>query len=259
MRALAPHHVCVAVIGVLVAASSAPVHASFTGPVTSSPGYDPIKGVLDRVYFAGASVFVPSMPENAAPQYSGGGLTATRVDDFGLGGVLDAATGSPGSTDDQLWSGVTLTVRFAEKHAAFLHELGYDMGAQGGFVKLVEDYRPPLSVNVTFNPGDVWAWSLYSWGGNTPYTWSSKQSLNSDGADHMLTYRIAGLPSGYPTWLLLWDDIPAAGSDLDFDDTVFEITAIPEPATVCLLGAAMLLAARCSARRSRGHGFSPDR
>jgi hypothetical protein len=236
-----------------LAAGSSPVHAAFTPINTIFPNWDPVKDVLDRVYFAGAAVFVPSIPGVAAPQYSGGGLVATRADDFGLGGVLDAATGSPGSADDQRWSGSTLTVRLAEKNAQFVyHILGYDMGAQGGFVKLIEDFRPPYSVNVAFNPGDVWAWSLQEHAGRFP-TWSSKQSLNSDGTDHMITYRITGLASGYPTWLLLWENVPADSSDFDYDDIVVEIAAIPEPVTLCLLGMGALVAARRKPRRPHRH------
>ncbi len=68
--------------------------------------------------------------------------------------------------------------------------------------------------------------------------WSSSAGDNSDGEDHMKTYRITDSACGVGNYVLAWEDLPSLG-DKDYQDLVVEVCGvypIPEPATVLLLG-----------------------
>lgn len=71
---------------------------------------------------------------------------------------------------------------------------------------------------------------------NTPLgsatTWFSQSGLNSDAADHMVMYSIAGDPGRF---LIAWEDLPE--HDWDYNDLVLEIAfvPIPEPSTIALM------------------------
>lgn len=75
---------------------------------------------------------------------------------------------------------------------------------------------------------------------NTNQTFYSHQSLNADGFDHLAVYETAG--QGGPTnpydLVLAWEDI-YNGGDQDYQDMVIavnDVAAVPEPATLALLG-----------------------
>ncbi|PKL48087.1 MAG: hypothetical protein CVV39_04890 [Planctomycetes bacterium HGW-Planctomycetes-1] len=70
--------------------------------------------------------------------------------------------------------------------------------------------------------------------------------------DHMVTYKMEGLPGREEesVWLIFMEDRPfvlydgcnwVKASDRDYNDFVVEITAIPEPATLCLFAIGTLL------------------
>ena len=69
--------------------------------------------------------------------------------------------------------------------------------------------------------------------------WWSKESLNN-GDDHMVTYKIEGLSSpeyvDKNVWLVFWEDTSSGSWDQDYNDFVIEITTVPEPASILLLG-----------------------
>jgi len=71
----------------------------------------------------------------------------------------------------------------------------------------------------------------------TGLDWFSKNSLNSDGMDHMLAFQYADNSSNY---ILFWDDQDTAvQSDRDFNDftaRVSFVNPVPEPGTLALLG-----------------------
>jgi hypothetical protein len=232
-------------------ADLSPVHPSYPGP----------KSELDRIYFQGVSTFSPSTPGERV--YTGGGITATRVDDFGLGGVLDASTGAPGSTDDQLWSGQTLRITPKYKEAALDFNFGYDLN-DGVYRHLVfvsggppvPQSVPPFAI-MTAPSGSTLTWLLQPPSNPAPWTRSSRQDLNDGRMDHLLTYQITGLSTGQPTWLLFWEDGWIAGSpypgDGDYNDLVVEVTAIPEPAAILVLAVGGL----AMSRRRRVERASP--
>lgn len=189
------------------------------------------------------------------------GAAATRIDDFGVGGVLDSVSGIPGSADDQVWGGraVTATFKAIGQHVN-TYEFGYDLGADGGFTKLFDvDSVPGNSATMTFAPGEVWAWSLRVYHNqHLEFTCSSNQSLNIDeNHDHMLTYRMAGLSGGLSTWLLFFEDSaydsvygdPRYPGDGDYDEPVIEIQAVPEPQSLLCVALATLAVRRCRRRQ----------
>jgi hypothetical protein len=59
----------------------------------------------------------------------------------------------------------------------------------------------------------------------------------------MVTYRVTGLDTYETVWLLFWEDLPKNSSDLDYNDLVVEIRALPEPATLAwsTMGALVML------------------
>jgi len=67
-------------------------------------------------------------------------------------------------------------------------------------------------------------------------TWFSKNSLNSDGDDHLLVFQKKNMSNQY---LFFWDDQDVSGSsDRDFNDYVAKarFVVVPEPGTLALLG-----------------------
>jgi hypothetical protein len=245
----------------LLVVSTARVSATYSpvNPAISPPNGWPTKRVLDYVYFGGVDTFSPAT--HGGSVYTGGGITATRVDDFGRGGVLDATTGAPGVTDDQLWTGQSLRVTPKFREAA--HMSFFDCWVDGqpappllsGITGYLTPTSHPDSAIVTVPPGStfVWVFGVYGVGTGNYQLWYSEQGLNSDGMDHLLSYQITGLGMDQPTWLLFWEDQYPFNSnpypsDGDYNDLVIEVTAIPEPATLVLLA----LGALAVTRRRRG-------
>lgn len=177
--------------------------------------------------------------------FTNGTITASRVFDAGGGlPMLHLVTGGPSGVD-QIWTDGTATVTAEAKFALFGQSFGWNGGGLGTtYNELLTDADvggPPVTFMVT---GD------FLWGidPTTPNTWWSMQSNNTDGAgDHLITYQISGLGVPETVWLLFWEDEEVTTSDLDFNDFVIEVRAIPEPATAMLLlmgGAAGLLRRR---------------
>jgi hypothetical protein len=52
----------------------------------------------------------------------------------------------------------------------------------------------------------------------------------------MVTYFIEGASSSETVWTIFMEDLRLYESDRDYNDFVVEIRAVPEPATICLLG-----------------------
>lgn len=211
----------------------------------------------------------------------------TDVDLAGYGGILDRLYGWDNlervdDTTDQLFvtsPGVFDISRAVAKYANYGHKFGYSFDANGNgnysddiqwifdlpnndyakgdladnFERL-GDFTTINSVNSTklvffLDPSPSAA-------GNTNSTdapmWSSLSYLNTDGKDHLVTYRIKSSDSTHNNvvgnlilaWEDNWDGNPRKGSDWDFNDAVFEIRDpapivggdTPEPATMVLLG-----------------------
>jgi hypothetical protein len=86
--------------------------------------------------------------------------------------------------------------------------------------------------------------------GNTFY---SDETLNSDGADHMVAFQGNGQTVDLPTvgelewnmngFILAWEDLLASEWDYDYNDLVLmveSVTGVPEPGAMLLLGSGLL-------------------
>lgn len=168
--------------------------------------------------------------------FTNGALQAVRVDDYALGGVLDANTGAAGLTDDQVWGGGPVTINALARYASYSQRLGYDaLGDAAGYVNLFDVSGSGLNVSGTavldLVPGQTWAWAR----AGTGQTYYSVPALNHDQQDHLVTYQLQGLADGRSRWLLCWEDLPNRG-DKDYNDLVVELSApVPEPASAVLL------------------------
>ncbi len=199
------------------------------------PGYTPVNppvGGLEAAHAEILELIYGGTFGASGPDFDNGTVSALRVFDFD-GGVetLNLLTGDQTGID-QIWTDGVASVTAEAKYALFSQSFGWNGGGLGTtFSELLTDADiggSPVNLNIA---GDF-LWGLNP---NTPETWWTKDSENSDAADHSVTYLITGLPSSKTVWLQFWDDADAVVSDRDFNDFVVEIRAIPEPATALLL------------------------
>lgn len=160
------------------------------------------------------------------------GIQVLRQDDFLFPmGVLSVTDGSRGTAADAIWAGGVISATAEARYAAHSQRFGFDRG--NGFELLFDvqgsgtNVTGSASVDLT---GDLWRWVRRD--GNNTNTWSSDWTLNYDGMDHLVTYRVTGLDTNEAVWLLFWEDLPVCSSDRDYNDLVVEVRALPEPATL---------------------------
>lgn len=180
--------------------------------------------ILDDIYGA---TFVAS-----GLDFTNGTVTARRVFDQGsIMETLHLVTGDQNGVD-QVWTDGISTVTASAKFALLNQSFGWNGGGMGtAYTELLTDADvggPGVPVNIM---GD------FLWGSNpsSPDMWWSQEPQNTDGADHLITYKIDGLGTADTVWLLFWEDTAATTSDLDYNDFVVEVRAIPEPATAMFL------------------------
>lgn len=164
--------------------------------------------------------------------FSNGPITAYRINDWnGEEFSLNIISNGPDDVD-QIWTNGITTVTAEAKYAAFEQSFGWNNGGLG-----ISDYNEIITHHDVGNgPVKLTIEGDFLWGMQPDsYQWWSKDSLNSDGTDHMVTYKIEGLETDWTVWMVFHEDLPYASSDFDYNDFAIEIRAIPEPATICLL------------------------
>ena len=172
---------------------------------------------------------------------NGSGITISRAYDFDSGDdtlhiVLGDETGV-----DQIWTDGTAQVTAQVKWAGLGQSFGWNQGEGVDGLDISNYYELLTDADIGGLPVEIMVTGDFLWGMKpNGYEWWSLQSLNDDGYDdHMVTYFVDGLPDAAPgeaVWLLLWEDLPCSGCDMDFNDFGVEVRAIPEPSAFLLVG-----------------------
>ncbi|MDX2114421.1 MAG: DUF4114 domain-containing protein [Planctomycetota bacterium] len=221
-------------------------------PVGSS-GEPSVHQIVQQVF---GDVFSGSVGTSLTSTTLSSPVTLTRVDDFGLGGIMDGTGLTRGSADDQVWSGGVVNATVKARFAGYNQRFGYFAGTDAGapYVNLFNVGSSGYSVTgeaVNIDLGALagnWRWGRSGDGS----TFSSRASDNVDGLDHMISFQITGLENGAAsTWLLCFEDLRAnQNPDWDYNDLVVEVSfSIPGPSTVGVMAGAGLLGVR--RRRAR--------
>lgn len=168
--------------------------------------------------------------------FTNGVITAERVDD-------DA---------DQLWAGDLYATQAQARYAKFAQSFGY-LDESDAYTNLfdVVGYGTSVSGDAALaSDGPI----RFARDGSEGIRASTRPSDNTDGLDHVITYRINAGPGIEETYVLFFEDRDADSprADFDYNDlvvTVTRTTNIPEPGALALigLGGAMILG-----RRRRG-------
>jgi len=177
--------------------------------------------------------------------YEGNGnINAKRVYDFDDEYVqLHLYSGGPDNVD-QLWTDGAVTVTAEAKYASYEQAFGWNGGGLGTtYIPLVTDADiggTPVEIEIS---GDfLWGYQATSqswWQPDVGLEWWSLMAENDNSEDHLVTYYIEGLDTEQTVWLVFMEDKrfqDCSPSDLDYNDFVVEIRAVPEPTTICLLG-----------------------
>jgi hypothetical protein len=169
------------------------------------------------------------------------------------GGILDLIYGLGNlqrldDTLDQIWFPANGTATAVAKFAGFNQNFGYipDLNSNGfsddAFVSLFNVSGNGIFSGPTspFSSGNVnFLWALDPSGAPL---WTSQNSRNSDGLDHMVSWLITG-GVGVGNHVIAWEDLPGGG-DKDFNDLVLEVSLapipVPEPSIIALFGLGLL-------------------
>jgi hypothetical protein len=193
------------------------------------------------IFLAGgtASADTIILPGLETPLIGGGNILDQL---YGLGNLQRVDDGI-----DQTWWPANGRATAQAKFANFTQNFGYIPQANDGTFNN-SDFMPLFTVpggtngiglggpSATLNSGNVnFLWALDPSGAPL---WTSRQSQNSDGLDHMVTWEIINKPN---TWVIAWEDL-AGGGDQDYNDLVVEVSLapVPIPPAILLLGSGLV-------------------
>ena len=246
----------------LAATVAVPTFAGYTDiyqPTTA--GEKNHAGILGDIYDGGTPFTGGGGPLNYDmwTEYSSSDdmVTAYRIDDFNEGEIfaLDLVTGEVGEVVDQIWTDGISTVTAEAKYADLSQSFGWNQG--DGVDGLETNYYELLTdANIGNGPVEIEITGDFLWGiqPNGLEWWSlTSENEEIDPIDHMVTYKIEGVSYGNEVvWMVFWEDLPAGHSsfDGDYNDFAVEIRAVPEPATIFLLGISGVLMTLTRKRRS---------
>ncbi len=154
---------------------------SMSGAAMAVPGYTTINPppgtelnhaqILDLVYGGTFNL-------SGVRDFTNGSVTATRVSDNGLGGVLKILTGTPVSADDQDWSDGITTVFMEAKYAGDNHYFGwYNDTTPSGFQALLD--TSSIGSSTIVNLSSQFRWGLQNTSTGSTVTPCSRASRTS--------------------------------------------------------------------------------
>jgi len=214
--------------------------ADFYTPIGSS-GEQNFPGIADNLY--GGSFTL----QGNGRDYSNGAITLTRmVDSLSsvptyIGVNMNVVSGPAFEATDQIWDDGATKIYAKARYASYAQNFGYNTDSDDNGI--YETWNYLFSVNQGYDQTGQASPDLtgldWTWGRQGTTVNSSYAVDNPDDVDHMLTYKVTGLPGqgSWTVWLLRWDDQTikcGSGSDRDFNDSVIEIRAVPVPGAVLL-------------------------
>jgi hypothetical protein len=132
---------------------------------------------------------------------------------------------------DQIWYETDGGATAVAKYAGHTHQFGYSENDGVSVTWIGPNPFVKGSSSGTFNTSGQFVWALKDKNDNV--IWSSKQSLNANSRDHMVTYRLNTATN--PTYIICWEDLNLG--DQDYQDLVVavrECAPIPAPGAILL-------------------------
>lgn len=224
------------VIGLGAGVAGAATYSDIKPPAPGEFGHE---GVFEQVYGGGAGDGSFSLAGNGRDYIGSGvadGVTAIRL-----------ADDNPSGEDDQIWSGAMLgnlptsavaTARFARDPQIFGYVHGVTEDPETEFQALFEVSGSGFNVDGSNLGFDLRHLEAFRWARKGPAgaLHTSYEADNFDPKteqfnDHLVTYRIEGLPGLQPVYMLFFED---SYKDWDYQDLVVEIAAVavPTPAAI---------------------------
>ncbi|RJR33965.1 MAG: DUF4114 domain-containing protein [Desulfobacteraceae bacterium] len=154
---------------------------------------------------------------------------------------------------DQVWLNISGSATAMAKYASYSQTFGYIPETDPQFHELFKvtgsgylsgfsssNAKKDKTLTGLFEPGSYsFLFANDPNGAGEPPMWTSQQSSNSPGFyDHMVTFSLAG-----GNYVIAWEDLNLG--DYDYNDLVVEVggvsvSAVPEPATILLIGSGIL-------------------